>query len=683
MPPPVLPFTQPGSPAAGSSLADLDAAHGALARAALYLVKSVDPMPSLRPAADAIERAIAATFDAIDGRFERSQALTNALAEVDQAALALSGSPREGTGLDAVVEQLAAARAALGTSAARLAATPAWPVITPAEVLASHATPRLHAIGRASLRPAIRVPAAPPVAIAPPVLRARPTTFEELAAAVAEMEAEPTAEAPSLERVAPEPTPAAQAPAEPPTPGYVAEMPRKLAEIELRRERARECFEEAALAGAQRAPLPGDPWRSSLAFERRLFAAIDHLAILGPVAVAHLPTLFADAPVKDGMHAFALAACLGSFAGRDALGAVTWALLSSERTAEVCEGFAEGLRLAPHDGMAAALRPLLDEPDPLVRALAVDVLGHRGMLRAEELARFARDLPRVAAAALRHLATTPPSAALQGSLDEAARHADPAVREAAWVAMVVSNHPYAGRVLAEGLADPKLGGAAAMLLAIGGEEADARRLVDLLVAGSPAPAQVEAVGWSGAGFAVPRLLDLLEHEDEALAGAAAAALERITGETIRETVMVPAEEIEVPDLPEPSVPDLDDEPLGNKVSDPRDRPPEPALEKSERPSADAARWRAALALRPLDPDRRWRRGQPFSPLVVLAELEGDGASPSERRALHRELVVRTGEVVRFDPRDLVAAQDEALRAYRPIAQRASSTAGRWVRPTRK
>ena len=41
----------------------------------------------------------------------------------------------------------------------------------------------------------------------------------------------------------------------------------------------------------------------------------------------------------------------------------------------------------------------------------------------------------------------------------------------------------------------------------------------------------------------------------------------------------------------------------------------------------------------------------------------------ERRWLMRELVVRTGQFVRFDPHDFVAVQEEALAAWAPIAQR--------------
>jgi hypothetical protein len=69
-------------------------------------------------------------------------------------------------------------------------------------------------------------------------------------------------------------------------------------------------------------------------------------------------------------------------------------------------------------------------------------------------------------------------------------------------------------------------------------------------------------------------------------------------------------------------------------------------------------------------------------MVSLSELDAGPCTPAERRLLQRELVVRTGSFVRFDPHDLVVVQEEALRAWQPIARRASATPGRWTRPYR-
>jgi hypothetical protein len=46
-------------------------------------------------------------------------------------------------------------------------------------------------------------------------------------------------------------------------------------------------------------------------------------------------------------------------------------------------------------------------------------------------------------------------------------------------------------------------------------------------------------------------------------------------------------------------------------------------------------------------------------------------------------VIRTGAFVRLDPLDFVVVQEEALRAWEPIAARASSSPGAWYRPARR
>ena len=77
------------------------------------------------------------------------------------------------------------------------------------------------------------------------------------------------------------------------------------------------------------------------------------------------------------------------------------------------------------------------------------------------------------------------------------------------------------------------------------------------------------------------------------------------------------------------------------------------------------------------------RGSPYTPTVSLWELDAWPVTPVERRWLQRELVVRTGHLVRFDPHDFVAVQELSLQAWAPVAQRMSGSPGAWVRPMRR
>jgi hypothetical protein len=319
--------------------------------------------------------------------------------------------------------------------------------------------------------------------------------------------------------------------------------------------------------------------------------------------------------------------------------------------------------------------------------MAIDVLGHRGLSTLGELVWAAADVPEVAARAIIHLAFFTPSPDLPALLQAAVERADgdAALREAAWTAMALSDHPYTsftlGAALDAGGPDAE---AAAMLLAIAGDQEDARRVSRYALA-SPTPALVTAAGWAGGAWSVGPLVELLASEDDEVKGAAAGALERITGAGIVEKAEVDDDEIFVDEPPEPDVGEPRAQKVARLIGDPRDPPPEPARETIERPSTDPARWRAWWIEKGAawDPNARYRRGQPYTPLVSLAELDGGASTLGERRWLQRELVIRTGSFVRFDPHDLVAVQEEALRAWHPVASRHTGSPGRWVRPMRR
>ncbi|WP_437320646.1 hypothetical protein [Sorangium sp. So ce385] len=683
---------QPSAPASLDLLAHdaLESAHAALRRAALSLEHDVEPVTDLTGPARALERALGAIYDAFDGRADRVAAVRAAAAEIDGAAVAVVEAAGLEAGLAAVGELLRSARAWLERAEARLAAVPPAPPLDPPPIRASRDRPRLHAVPRASLVPRIKVPEPPPAELVakPPPPIARPKTFEELKAAVEALKQR--APAPGALPAAAEARPLAarrddDPPARPAPPGFARELGAAIDDLAFLRARTRECFEEVAMVGMQRAPLLGDPFRGALVLERRMLAAIDVIAAIGAPALEHVPRLVAEAPVKDPSLAFASAMVLGCFAGRDALAAAELALLRSERDKAFIEELGAALKLVPHELLPLALRGLLREPEPLVRAMAIDVLGYRGLATEDELVAAASDeAAPVAARALYHLACGP-SQRLPELIQRALAAEDPALREAAWTAMALSDHPHASIALRGAMEASEGGDAAALLLAIAGDEADARHLVARAFE-APREGLLAAVGWTGAASAVPLLIDLLERDgDKAVKLAAAFALDRITGAGMWEEVPVEDEEIVVADPPDPDVGEPRELKLAQLVSDPRDLPPAPAPEMVELPTVDAARWRAFWMERcqGWDLGARYRRGRPYAPEVVLDELDAGRVTPAERRHLQRELIVRTGAFVRFDPHDFVVAQEEAIAAWRPIAARASGAPGRWTRPRRR
>ena len=119
------------------------------------------------------------------------------------------------------------------------------------------------------------------------------------------------------------------------------------------------------------------------------------------------------------------------------------------------------------------------------------------------------------------------------------------------------------------------------------------------------------------------LIELLEHDDELLQVAAAEALERLSNAGLREEVEMDVEDIFVPEPPEPDIGEPKPMRVVRMTSDPRDLPPEPSTETITRPSTNPARWQAWYEQNAAEwPLRtRYRLGQPYSPLVSLAELD--------------------------------------------------------------
>ncbi|MGK3994499.1 hypothetical protein [Sorangium sp. So ce1024] len=695
----VAPGGQEGQPSAPAGMAPpaldpLERAHAALRRAARSLEHDVEPVIDLTGPARALERAFGAIYDAFDGRADRLAAVRAAMVEIDSAAVPIGDATGLDAGLATVSGLLRDARGWLERAEARLAAAPPAPPLDPPPILASRDRPRLHAVPRASLAPTLKVPEPPPAELVakPPPPIPRPTTFEELKAAVAALKQRaPAPGAIAAPAAAPRPlAPREDEPAErqAPPPGFAPEIGAAIDDVAFLRARTRECFEEVAMVGMQRAPLLGDPFRGALVLERRMLAAIDVIAAIGAPALEHVPRLVAEAPVKDPSLAFASAMVLGCFAGRDALAAAEHALLRSERDRAFIDELGAALKLVPHELLPLALRTLLREPEPLVRAMAIDVLAYRGLATEDELVAAASDeAPPVAARALLHLGCAPSPRLpelIQRALAPSAA-ADPELREAAWTAMALSDHPHASFTLRAAMESPEGGDMAALLLALAGDEADARHLVARAFE-APRRGLIVAVGWAGAASSVPLLIDLLERDgDKATKLAAAYALERITGAGLWDEVAVEDEEIVVAEPPEPDVGEPREVKLAQIVSDPRDLPAAPAPELVEQPTVDAARWRAFWIERcqGWDMGARYRRGLPYTPDVVLDELDTGRVTPGERRLLQRELIVRTGHFVRFDPHDFVVDQEEAIAAWRPIASRASGAPGRWTRPRRR
>jgi hypothetical protein len=671
---------------------NLERAHDQLRHACRLLENGAQPVIDLRPAARAIERAFKALYDAYDERTDRFEAARAALGEVDAAERELATAAQADAAIGFALEYLREAHKEIAQAEDRLAPLVPRPREPAPDLRASKDTLMLHSVDGSSLVPTVRVPppAPPEVDESPPETNPTPATFEDLDAAVAKLRERVEARRKAREekreaeraRLAEE---RAQAGHDEPPPGFVRDVPRVQDEPTFLRGKLRECFEEVAMLGLQRAPLLGDPWRSALFLEQRMLASLDAIVALGPGVYRELEAIVLDSPVKDPSRVFGVAMVFGCLAGRDALAVSERIFLAFEQSdPEHAVRFAEGLKLVPHPLLSVTLRTFLGDSDPAHRALAIDVLAFRRMATLEELAHAAVDAPEVAAAALPYYALTKhpgvPGAIAAALAQEGAT---PALREAAWLAMLYAGDHRATSTLVRELGG-ELGDRAGALLGIAGERRDATKLLDFLRQ-EPTRPRVTAVGWAGSTEAIPALLNLLDHEDDAMRLTAAYALDRITGAGLYERAEVAPEEIIVPDPPEPDVGEPKPQPLAIAVSDPRDLPAMGAADVVERPTVRRDRWEAYWKEHAdkFDANARYRRGHAYTPLVSLHELDSVPCTPGERRLLQRELVVRTGGFVPLDPIDFVVVQEEALKEWEPFATRSSGSPGSWALPMRK
>lgn len=663
-----------------SGYTELEQAHDELTQVALLLSKGAEPVVDLRPAADEVEQALGRLYEAFDNTSEPIQAIGEARAHVGAARGLLEPGAEASAAITWTLEALQNADQFLELGVDRLARLPPAAPVPARPMRASGSLPRLHHIERPRLTPHIGVPEPPPTQVSepPPDSSPEPSTFEEMEDAMAKLRARAEARRQAAKKQAPE---ADAEPAPPDVPdGFSPDPLPALSGAEFTARRTRECFEEVAMAGVLRTPTVGDLWRSSIVFERRMFRNVDAIVAMGAPALSAVEALVMDTPIRDASRVWGATVVLGCVTGRDALAAahrVFAAIQPTEPDAPAV--FATALGFVPNPFVPSVLRRMLASPSSVHRAIAIEALVHRRLATHEDIAQAAADAPEVARIGLPLLALgRDPSA--RALVELALEDDDPAFGEAIWLAMAYSSHPRLKAVLYAAL-DGEQAATAARLLAIAGSTQDAGELLSRALA-TQTPELVDAVGWAGSSDAIPPLIDLLGSDK--LAPVVAEALERITGARLMEETLVPPEDLEAPDVPEPETGEPPTPPLTQLAGDPRDPPDNGSPDKVQRPSTDRRRWRAWWdgARDRFAAGSRYRRGSPYSALVSWNELDRGPCSPDERRWLQRELILRSGGYVPFDPLDLVAEQVLALAAWEPQARAASVAPGTWSMPGR-
>lgn len=644
----------------------------------------------LRPLASALERGIVALLDAYDVRRDPVAAVRDAMQACDEAAAEIERAKAVDEGLEGIGPWLVAARDWLLVAEDAFART-RHVAAPPREIAISRDVPALQRISRSTIAPIVRVaeprqaspevvPLASELAKLPvteriAALKQRAKSLRDDAAKRRDERHRSREEQREARRKADEHAP---------HPGFAKGRHERATDESFVVGKARELFEDVAAMSQQRTPLVGDYWRAATVFDERMLRDIDAVASLGGVALSSLERLVVDAPAKDPARAFAIGMVLGCFEGRDALAAVERAVrFLGLGDLEVRANITAALKLAPHPELGTMMRRWLSDTEPGLRAIAIDVLAHRGLASPDELAARCRDdAEEVAAKAYVPAALTKVSE-LGVLLDERPTPKNAELATAIVWATVLGGVQYAVDRARKRM-DAGATDAALLPIALAGERADVEELL-LRFRRAPSRALASALGYGGLPSSLPVLVDALDAESAPeLKQEVAFALQRITGAELYDQVEIPAEAIEVPDTEAPRLPD-DAPPLRRLAGDRRDRPGDGSADRLSMPTMDPAAWRAFLAADATrwEGDRRLRRGQPYTPALSLSEIDTYQITGPERRILFYEIVIKTGAQVPFDPIDFVNVQEEALRALAPIVEKASSVPGAWGRALRR
>ncbi|WP_437760545.1 hypothetical protein [Sorangium sp. So ce1389] len=524
---------------------------------------------------------------------------------------------------------------------------------------ASQGTPSLHAFARRPLVPELSLdPSVPPREPQPAPRKLKPpATLDALkafaaAAATGELEkklGEDAAEVPDAPAAAP--------------PRFVHEP--AVEEAEMLRRLGRDCLEDIAIHRDLRRPNAIETWVDQEPFEQRLLDNLDCFASVGAAALPLVSLYFAEAKAPDPGRAFAVALTFGSIEGRDTVGAAVATLKHS--APETYPGWIEGLRLAPNPEIDAAMAELAAGSRVPLAAVALEVLALRQSAPFELASRLAWSArPELAERAVRALAVAGPRdeaiAVIEGVL--ARTDSDAVFLAGAEAAMRRGHGPARSllRATLSGRAGPARAAGAAWLLCLGGHEADLEPLL-ACVAAAPTAQLARGLGRFGHVGALGFLVSLLGSGDELLVGAAAEALERITGAGLRETVEEPWE-VELPPEAAAAV-EADALPI--------------PVRKVEKVVTDPVRWEhwRRRNARRFDPEVRTRGGRPFTVQSLVDELEATSTPPPRRHEAALELWIATGMISAFSADDWVARQRAHLAELRDRVSSANFPAGRW------
>jgi uncharacterized protein (TIGR02270 family) len=362
-------------------------------------------------------------------------------------------------------------------------------------------------------------------------------------------------------------------------------------------------------------------------------------------------------PAFDSEEAPRISAAAHALLGLGQVDEVLVRLRGAEGTSRAA--MRRALEVSEARGLGERLLELLQLEDEVLQAEVLEALAFRQEASAEVLARFfTHDEPRARVAALRG-ALALPEDAVRRHLPALLDSAHPGIRAAAMEAGLASGVRLAWEACRKAVQLPGAHAREAMvLLALGGDEAEASLLVDLLESAELHADVLWALGFSGRLAAMEACVQYLEVPE--VARLAAEAFSAMTGLRLEGAyALPPGERPEGAPVPPEEQEGLD----ADLVPRPEDDLPWPHV-------AAVRAWWAQNQTR-FAKGTRYLMGQPFSGTVLLKALE---SSPMRRRhVLARELAIRTRGQHVIPTRAFTDRQRETLTRARSAASLLRST----------
>ena len=384
--------------------------------------------------------------------------------------------------------------------------------------------------------------------------------------------------------------------------------------------------------------------------EQRLQAHLDALAVAGPAAAERL--LLPALEREDAEYVRVAAMALSRMGEADHLDAVVRTLLEGEPASR--QEAQRALQLEWREEFLERLRPLLSTAEPSVQATVLDILRvhqlSNGVKLSEWLART--EQPALQAAALHAACVTREEEVEPARLRELLQSPEVTVREAALLLGLMRGQRVAWQACQhQAEASDGAGQLARLLLALGSEDKELARLMELLQVPALRADVLWALGFSGRRAAAEACLPWM-HEG-ALAGIAAEAFCSIVGLKLEGALVGPRVERD-----EALVPLEEDLARDLRLKD------EDALVPPN-PDAVGAWW--VRARKDFEPSGRYLGGKPFTPgslPTVLME------TPMRRRApLALELAIRSQGRCVVEVHAWAHVQWERLGGIQPVSGR--------------